>query len=212
MNFYQTDRLTNYAFDFGGNFFMKRATLFFTLFFVFAIAANAQGIDIGGTMDNFSLPDTTGKTQTLNDLKGKNGAVVIFLSVQCPVVKGYDARISQIAADYQAKGINFIGINSNATESLDRVKTHSAENYKFPVLIDKNNVFADKIGASVTPEVFYLGANNVLLYHGAIDNDRSGRNITEAYLRTAFDASLTGKKIERTKANAFGCTIKRAVE
>jgi peroxiredoxin len=191
---------------------MKRAAFFFTIFFVFAMAANAQVIEIGGTMDNFSLPDTNGKTQTLNDLKGKNGAVVIFLSAQCPVVKGYNTRISQIAADYQAKGINFIGVNSNATESLDRVRSHAAENYKFPILIDKNNVFADKIGASVTPEVFYLDGNNVLLYHGAIDNDRSGRNVTIPYLQAAFDASLAGKKIERTKANAFGCTIKRAVE
>lgn len=188
---------------------MKRAIFLFTLLFALVMAANAQGIAIGATMDNFSLTDVNGKTQTLNDLKGTNGAVVVFLSAQCPVVKGYNERISQIAADYAAKGINFIGINSNATESLDWVKSHAAENYKFPMLIDKGNKFADKLGANVTPEVYYLDANNVLLYHGAIDNDRSGKNITDQYLRSAFDASLSGKKIGRTSANAFGCTIKR---
>jgi peroxiredoxin len=178
-----------------------------------ATAANAQTPAVGSTIENFTLSDTNGSSQSLNDLKGKNGAVVIFLSAQCPVVKGYHERINQLAADYQAKGINFIGINSNSTESLDWVKSNAVEyGFKFPVLIDKNNVLADKLGASVTPEVFYVDAKNTLLYHGAVDNDRSGKNVSENYLRTAFDDSLAGKKIAKTSASAFGCTIKRISE
>ncbi len=183
----------------------------FTALFALALAANAQGIAVGTAMDNFSLVGLDGKIQTLDALKGKNGSVVIFISAQCPVVKGYDPRIVEIAAEYAAKGINFIGINSNSTESLEWITSDAAKvGYKFPVLIDKGNVLADKLGATVTPEVYYLDAKNVLLYHGAIDNDRSGKAITTPYLRTAFDESLSGKKIERTRANAFGCTIKRA--
>lgn len=194
---------------------MKRFSILFTLIFVavaaicFSTARAEDNFAVGSTMESFSLPDVDGKMQSLNDLKGEKGTVIIFLSAQCPVVKGYNRRISQIAADYKSKGINFIGINSNSTESLDWVKSNAAENYKFPVLIDKGNVVADKLGANVTPEIFYVDAKNVLLYHGAIDNDRSGQNVTESYVRSAFDASLDGKKIERTNANAFGCSIKR---
>jgi len=173
----------------------------------------AGGIEIGATLESFSLPDTDGKIQKFDDLKGKNGAVIVWLSAQCPVVKAYKDRINEVAAEYQAKGINFIGINSNSTEDLTWVKSNITEfGYKFPVLIDKGNVFADKLGATVTPEVYYVDAKNVLLYHGAIDNDRSGKAITDNYLRTAFDASLSGKKIEKTSANAFGCSIKRVAE
>jgi peroxiredoxin len=193
---------------------MKRVNAWFLIIFavVFGVSiAAAQGPAIGSTLENFSLPDINGKAQSLNDLKGKNGAVIVFLSAQCPIVRGYVERINELAADYQAKGINFIGINSNATEDLNWVKSNATEyGYKFPVLIDKGNVLADKLGASVTPETFYVDAKDVLLYHGAIDNDKFGKNVTESYLRTAFDASLNGKKIERTSANAFGCTIKRA--
>ena len=191
--------------------FMKRAIFLFTLIFALSVAASAQALAVGATMENFSMPDLDGKTQTLSGLSGKNGAVVVFLSAQCPVVKLYNDRINQIAADYQAKGINFIGINSNSTEDLAWVKSDAEKvGYKFPVLIDKGNVFADKLGANVTPEIFYVDSKGVLLYHGAIDNDRNGKNITEQYLRTAFDASLSGKPIARKSANAFGCTIKRA--
>ena len=171
------------------------------------------GLEVGATAENFSLPDVDGKTQTLNSLKGKNGTVVVWLSAQCPVVKGYKDRINEIAAESQAKGINFVGINSNSTEDLNWVKSNIAEfGYKFPVLIDKGNVLADKWGASVTPEVYYFDAKNVLLYHGAIDNDRSGKNVTEGYLKAAFTESLGGKAVSKTKANAFGCTIKRVGE
>jgi peroxiredoxin len=188
---------------------MKKTVVLLSLILGFTLSASAQGLAIGSKMDNFSLSDTSGQTRSLNSLKGKNGAVVIFLSAQCPVVKGYNERISQVADDYKAKGINFIGINSNSTESLEWVRSNAAENYKFPVLIDKNNVLADKLGANVTPEVYFINAESELLYHGAIDNDRSGRNPSEKYLRTAFDATLSGSKVTRTTANAFGCTIKR---
>ena len=195
----------------------QKCTVFFTLFALLAFVlvptvCKAGDFAVGTTLENFSLPDTDGKIHSFKDLKGKNGAVIVFLSAQCPVVKAYNERISQIAADYAAKGITFIGINSNSTETLDWVKSHAAENYKFPVLIDKGNVFADKLGATVTPEVYYIDAKNVLRYHGAIDNDRSGKAITDNYLRAAFDASLSGKAIEKTKANAFGCSIKRVAE
>lgn len=182
--------------------------------FVFVLCpdVNAQTFAVGSILEDFKLTDTNGKEQSFENLKGEKGTVIVFLSAQCPVVKGYNDRISQIAADYQSKGINFIGINSNATESLEWVKSHAEENYKFPVLIDKGAVLADKLGANVTPEVFYFDTKNVLLYHGAIDNDRSGKNITEGYLKTAFDSSLNGKKIEKTSANAFGCSIKRKAD
>ena len=195
---------------------MKRKSILFAAllavitFISFANVSSANDdFAVGKTLENFKLPDTNGAEKSFNDLKGKNGAVVVFLSAQCPVVKGYNDRINQIAADYRAKGINFIGINSNATESLDWVKSNAAENYKFPVLIDKDNVLADKFGANVTPEVFYFNGKNVLMYHGAIDNDRSGKNISDNYLTVAFDSTLGGKSIAKTSSKAFGCTIKR---
>jgi len=187
---------------------MKRTALLLTAFFALVMTASAQ-IEIGATMDNFTLPGTDGKEHSLSSLKGEKGAVVMFLSAQCPVVKGYIERINAVAADYKAKGITFIGVNSNVTEDLAWVKSDGDANFKFPMLIDKGNKLADKLGATVTPEAYYVDAKNVLLYHGAIDNDRSGKNITDTYLRAAFDQSLAGQKVANTRKNAFGCTIKK---
>lgn len=196
---------------------MKNKVLVFAALFSLALFVMSPGVSatdtfaVGTKLDSFTLTGTDGKEHSLDSLKGKNGAVVIFLSAQCPVVKAYIERINAVAADYQSKGITFIGINSNnrGAESLEWVTSDAAENFKFPMLIDTDNKLADKLGATVTPEVFYFDADNVLKYHGSIDNDRSGKNIQEQYLRTAFDAALGGKEIEKTKTNAFGCSIKR---
>jgi peroxiredoxin len=176
-----------------------------------AIADEKGDLAIGAKLENFTLPDLSGTGQSFDKLKGENGAVLVWVSAQCPVVKAYNERINQVADELKAKGINLIGINSNATESLDYATSGAKEaGYKFPVLIDKGNVLADKLGASVTPEFYYFDKENVLLYHGALDNDRSGKNVTTNYLRDAFDSALKKQPIKTAKTNAFGCSIKRA--
>ena len=165
---------------------------------------------VGSTVEDFRLVDTSGAERSLADLKGKNGAILVFVSAQCPTVKQYNERISQFAADFAGRGINVIGINSNSTESPAWVKSHADEKYQFPVLIDKGNVIADKLGANVTPETFYLNEKNVLVYHGAIDNSSSGDEITTKYLRDAVEANLNGQPIAKNRAKAIGCSIKRA--
>jgi peroxiredoxin len=166
---------------------------------------------VGTKLENFILPDLSGAEQSFDKLKGENGAVLVWVSAQCPVVKSYNARINQIADELKAKGINLVGINSNSTESLDYAASGAKDaGYKFPVLIDKGNVLADKLEASVTPEFYYFDRENVLLYHGALDNDRSGKNVTTNYVRDAFDAALSKEPIKTSKTNAIGCSIKRA--
>ena len=194
---------------------MKRISVLFTAIFAVLAFVSFPKVDagndfeVGVTLENFKLADTNGKEQSFDDLKGKNGAIIVFLSVQCPVVRAYDERINKLAEDYKAKGVNFIGINSNSTESLDAVKAHAAEKYKFPVLIDKGNVIADKFGATATPEMYFFDGKNKLIYHGAIDDDRSGQNVSATFLRIALDENLSGKPVTKAKTKAFGCSIKR---
>src|SRR5712691_8884155 len=71
---------------------------------------------IGTMIEDFKLPDADGTEHSLNSLKGKNGAVVIFIATRCPVSNGYNERMEKLAEDYKAKGINVIGINSNNIE------------------------------------------------------------------------------------------------
>lgn len=196
---------------------MKIRNLSILLVLVFLVAGAALAGEvpappaIGSTIEEFTLPDVDGTERSLKSLAGKNGTVLIFIAVQCPVSNAYNERMAKLADDYKAKGIAVIGINANVAEDAAAVKAHAAEHkLSFPILKDPGNKIADRLGASVTPEAYFLDANNKLLYHGRIDNARNHAQIETSDLRNALDAALGGKPIEKTEAKAFGCTIKRA--
>src|SRR5687767_8194698 len=59
-----------------------------------------EDLPVGSTVENFRLVDTSGAERSVDELKGKNGAILVFVSAQCPVVKQYNERISEFAADF----------------------------------------------------------------------------------------------------------------
>jgi peroxiredoxin len=166
---------------------------------------------IGATVVDFTLPDADGKDQSLASLKGKNGTVIIFVATKCPVSNAYNERMEKLAQDFKTRGVNVIGINANDGESGAAVKAHAAQNnINFPVLKDPGNKIADRLGASVTPEAYFLDVNNKLVYRGRIDNAKDAGQVNSNDLRDAIEATLAGKPVAKTTANAFGCGIKRA--
>lgn len=195
---------------------MKTRNLSILLALVLVIAGVALANEvpappaIGSTIEEFTLPDVNGTEHSLKSLAGKNGTVLLFIAVQCPVSNAYNERMEKLAADYKAKGITVVGINSNVAEDSAACKAHAAENkLTFPILKDAGNKIADKLGASVTPEAYFLDASNKLVYHGRIDNSRNAAQVETSDLRNALDAALNGKPVEKTEAKAFGCSIKR---
>ena len=201
---------------------MKRnLSVMLALFFViagvaFAVSARAEGEipappAIGATIEDFTLPDVDNKERSLKSLAGKNGTVLLFIAVQCPVSNAYNERMEKLAQDYKAKGIAVIGINSNVAEDASAIKAHATQNsLSFTILKDPGNKIADKLGATVTPEAYFLNASNKLVYHGRIDNARNAAEVQTPDLRNAIDASLADKPVEKAEAKAFGCSIKRA--
>jgi peroxiredoxin len=177
-----------------------------------SVAADAKpaALAVGAAAPDFTLPDADGKQHTLASLKGKSGTVIIFVATKCPVSNAYNARMQKLADDYRAKGVNVVGINSNASELAAEVKSHAAEKgLTFTMLKDAGNQIADRFDAQVTPEAYLLDASGKLVYHGRIDNSRNGDSITSSELREAVEAVLAGKPVEKTEVKAFGCSIKR---
>jgi len=199
----------------------KNLAILFAALFVIAGAVLATGARaegevpappaIGATIEDFTLPDVDNKERSLKSLAGKNGTVLLFIAVQCPVSNAYNERMAKLAEDYKAKGIAVVGINSNVAEDAAAVKAHAEEHkLSFPILKDPGNKIADRLGASVTPEAYFIDANNKLLYHGRIDNSRNAAQVESNDLRNALDSALANKAVEKTEAKAFGCSIKRA--
>jgi len=167
-------------------------------------------LPIGAAAPDFTLPDADGRAHSLASLKGRSGTLILFVATECPVSNAYNARMQKLADDYSARGVNVVGINSNVAESAAEVKRHAADNgLNFTILKDPGNQIADHFGARVTPEAYLLDASGKLVYHGRIDNSKSGDSITSTELRDAIEATLAGKPVEKAEVKAFGCSIKR---
>lgn len=159
--------------------------------------------------ENFTLKDYNGKSFSLSDFKNSKAIVLMFVSTQCPVSNAYNERMAQLYEEYKAKGIQFIGINSNKQESVDEIKEHAkSNNLGFTILKDEQNIIADKFEASFTPEIYVLNGNLSLLYHGRIDDNRKSSEVKVTDLKNTLDEILTGKNVSNPKTKAFGCSIK----
>jgi peroxiredoxin len=167
-------------------------------------------VAVGQAVADFTLPDINGQTHSLANLKGPKGVLLIWISVQCPYSNGYNARMEALHRDYSAKGIPVVGINSNRTEPVEKIREHAKQTgFTFTILKDEGNRIADYFGASVTPEAYLLDSGNVLRYHGRLDADHKDAGLNSGELRAALDELLGGKVIANTGKKAFGCTIKR---
>jgi peroxiredoxin len=165
---------------------------------------------IGSKMPGLRLATLTGDSTSLANYSNKNGILVIFVSVQCPVSNAYNERMEALAQEWRARGFGVVGINSNRTESSVSVAAHARDhNLTFPILKDNNNVLADALGASFTPETYVFDASGTLRYHGRIDDSKDPSGISKRELRDALQAIADGKPIAVTETKAFGCTIKR---
>lgn len=184
------------------------------LFVFVAIAALSCSVlraeDTKRKVGDFTLEDYNGAKHSLTDYKSSKVVVLMFIATQCPVSNGYNTRMVDLYKDYNAKGVVFIGINSNKQESVEDVRNHAKEHgFEFSVLKDWNNVVADKLEASVTPEIYVLNSNLEVLYHGRIDDSQRENRVASKDLRTALDRILAGKSVETAETKAFGCSIKR---
>jgi peroxiredoxin len=175
-----------------------------------ATSVFAQEFKLGSKVTDFTLQTVQGQNVHFNEIKGEL-TVLMFIATQCPVSNAYNERMNALYREYSARGVKFIGINSNATEPAQEVASHAAKHgFGFTVYKDINNVVADRFGAQVTPEVFVVDRNGVIAYHGAIDDSQNPANVTTQGLKLALDALLAGRPVEKASTKAFGCTIKRA--
>ena len=185
----------------------------FTFSCILALVVSAASLthaDEPTKIENFTLQDVDGATHALTDYAKYKAVVLMFISTQCPVSNGYNTRMAALHNDYKDRGVAFLGINSNKSESVDAIRTHAKEHgFAFTILKDTDNKIADRLQASVTPEIYVLNSQLDLLYHGRIDDNSRGTNITSQDLRKALDEILAGKPVSVTRTKAFGCTIKR---
>ncbi|MEX0289115.1 MAG: thioredoxin family protein [Flavobacteriaceae bacterium] len=174
-------------------------------------------LPLGTRAPEFNLTDTVSDThKNLQDLKGTNGTVIMFICNHCPFVKHVNQGIVALANNFKDMGIGFVGISSNDIENYpqdapDKMKINALEEgYPFPYLFDETQQVARDYDAACTPDFYVFNADLELVYRGQLDDSRPGNGlpVTGTDIRNALNALLGGTEISEMQKPSIGCNIK----
>src|SRR5690606_13186325 len=156
------------------------------------------------------LKDLDGNEHSLSEHEGKP-VVLIFVSQHCPWIQGAQPQMNEVAKEYEAKGVVFYGIDSDAVNKVEDIRNYAKEkNVTYTILKDVGNKYADALNAQNTPEVFIVDKEGKLAYHGAFDNRRREAEVgSENYVRMALDEILADKPVSVPEKRQWGCGIRR---
>lgn len=174
-------------------------------------------LPLGTTAPDFCLRDTvSGKMLSLKEVSSGKATVIMFLCNHCPYVIYVNPEIVNIAREYQAQGVSFVGISSNDAinypEDAPEQMTFQAKacGYTFPYLFDETQEVARAYDAACTPDFYVFDGDLRLVYRGQLDSarPRNDNPITGADLRAALDAVLSGEPVSSLQRPGGGCNIK----
>jgi len=180
------------------------------------MAEQSTMLPLGTIAPKFELPDPSGRKFSSAEVAGAPALLVVFMCNHCPYVKHVQAKFTELAKDYQAKGVAIVGINSNDVENYpDDSPEKMAEEirsagYSFPYLYDETQAVARAYRAACTPDFFLFDRDQRLVYRGQFDDSRpkNGLPVTGSDLRGALDAVLAGHPAPTEQKPSVGCGIK----
>jgi peroxiredoxin len=174
-------------------------------------------IDLGTVAPNFELRNVvTGQKQSIEQLAGEQGLLVMFICRHCPFVQHIQGELAKLGRDYKSKGIGIAAISSNDAEthpddSPESLKEQAEEQgFSFSYLYDETQEVAKAYRAVCTPDFFLFDRDRALVYRGQLDDSRPGNGVpvTGCDLRHALDALLAGEPICPEQKASLGCNIK----
>jgi len=128
--------------------------------------------DFGKKAIPFKLKSTEGKIISLEELKGENGTLVMFICNHCPYVKAITKDIVEDCNELKKIGINSVAISSNdptnyPEDSFENMIEFAKKNdFSFPYLIDETQEIAKAYDAVCTPDFFGYNKDLELQYRG----------------------------------------------
>ena len=173
--------------------------------------------DFGQKAIPFELKSTDNKILSLNDIKGENGTLIMFICNHCPYVKAIISQLAKDCNDLKQDGINSVAIMSNDTknypeDSFDNmIKFSKVNNFgQTNYLIDETQEIAKKYGAVCTPDFFGYNKDLKLQYRGRFRElkDLKPINNGDSDLKIAMKMVAKTQKGPNEQIPSMGCNIK----
>lgn len=174
---------------------------------------------VGQPAPDFRLSDTAGQSVSLSQFKGKT-VVLEWNNPGCPFVrKHYNGNMQALQKDFTQKGVVWLAVNSTETRSGDYLEPEQLARWMrdkgaspTATLMDVDGKAGTAFGARVTPHMYIVNAQGLLVYAGGIDSIPSAResDIQKAtnHVRQGLTELLAGQPVSVATSRAYGCSIK----
>ena len=172
--------------------------------------------NFGEEPKDFKLISTENKKVSLDDIKGKNGTLIMFICNHCPYVKAVINDIVEDAKYLESLEIKSTAIMSNDVknypeDSFDNMIAFSkSNNFSFPYLFDETQDVAKNYGAVCTPDFFGYNKNLELQYRGRIRELKNLKPVREgdSDLKIAMKLIAETGNGPKNQIPSMGCNIK----
>ena len=176
--------------------------------------------EIGEKAPAFELKDQHGNTHSLADYEGKI-VVLEWFNETCPYCKGVwdSGLIEKMTTDFRdmETEVVYLAMNSTANRPEAEVRKSGAEfieelELEVPMLMDYDGKIGHAYGAQTTPHMYVIDTEGVLVYQGAISDDRRNKKgaKAETHIVRAINQLNEGKKVSPSYVQPWGCSVKYA--
>lgn len=175
---------------------------------------------VGQPAPPFAVKDTSGKTVSLADFKGRT-VVLEWVNPGCPYVQKHysGANMQGTQKEATAKGVVWLTVNSTAPDHGDYKNPAAMAQWMqqskaaaSATLMDSDGKVGRAFGARTTPHMYIVDGNGTLVYAGGIDNKptASPADIPGAinHVKVALGELQAGKAISQPSTRPYGCSIK----
>lgn len=140
-------------------------------------------------------------------------AVVIFVTIDCPISNALLPEINRIHRHYSEKRVRLYLVYADPDLKRSDILTHGKEFEILPdVIFDENHKVVRACSATITPQAVVFTTGDTAVYRGRINNlysdfgDRRAA-VSDNTLRNVLDAILLGDEIPVSECEAIGCSI-----
>jgi len=172
--------------------------------------------NFGEKAKDFNLLSIENKKVSLDEVKGENGTLIMFICNHCPYVKAVIKEIVQDVKFLESQGIKSAAIMSNDVKNYpedsfeNMISFTKLHNFSFPYLIDDTQKIAKEYGAVCTPDFFGYNKNLELQYRGRIRELKNLKPIGkgDSDLNVAMKSIAASGKGPKKQIPSMGCNIK----
>ena len=178
------------------------------------VLLNSSSCNFGWKPENFEFISLKGNKNSLYNISGFNGILIMFICNHCPYVRSIEKKIAIETSRLKEIKVNSLAIMSNDQSAYPEdsnsnlLEQISRANFDFEYIVDNDQSIAKNFDALCTPEFYFFDKDFKLQYRGRLDSNGKDPEMGEPELYYAIEEVIAKGYCSSQQSPSMGCSIK----